>query len=274
MKKTVTEFPIESSHATVNWHSVAAGEIETKVLELRNILPYPLVINLIVRDSADFSLNGADAKSQLKSIPARAKVQVGVSFAPSAVGQSKGKLVVKPQGVCNEKGNAFKATIGLNGWSGNSLRVEETLSESRIDCTIVRGPPSPPKLPMSRPPPQPKPLPPPPPAASAQVKQPRDQVYLDADEICFVPTRPGQKAESRVVVKNRTAAAVGFKCSILAAPFVTTRERFVVKPLSFVKVPVKYAPISAGAHVAVMELRSDGKNGICLRARLKGVCNN
>ena len=45
-----------------------------------------------------------------------------------------------------------------------------------------------------------------------------------------------------------------------------------VKPGSYIKVPVKYRPVSGGEHSAALELIDESKDRVILKATLKGRC--
>ena len=45
-----------------------------------------------------------------------------------------------------------------------------------------------------------------------------------------------------------------------------------VKPGNYIKVPVKYRPVTSGEHSATLELVEEGKDKVILKATLKGRC--
>ena len=105
---------------------------------------------------------------------------------------------------------------------------------------------------------------------SAARGRPREGVYLDKTEVFFPMAKAGKSSDGEIVVKNRTKCSVGFKCSKPGNPFDLRYEKFAVKPGSYLKLPVKYCPVSSGEHVATVELISEGKDK--LKVTLRGRC--
>ena len=101
----------------------------------------------------------------------------------------------------------------------------------------------------------------------------RTGVYLDKSEVFFPTTKSGSSSTAKVEVKNRTKCSVSLRCSRLGGPFAHGMEgTFVVKPGFYMKVPVKYRPVSGGEHSATLELIEEGKDKVILKATLKGRC--
>ncbi len=108
----IPAFPIESDSTSLNFLAVELGRSEEQVLIIRNITASQLAVNLVVRESPDFKL-GLTSTKQIILLP-HATAEVAVVFFPSSAEYpSRGKLVLKPQGM-----GSFKATILLQGQGG------------------------------------------------------------------------------------------------------------------------------------------------------------
>ena len=100
----------------------------------------------------------------------------------------------------------------------------------------------------------------------------RSGVYLDKSVVYFPITNSGEISIAKVEVKNRTERSVRLRCSRLWDPFVHYMQgSFVVKPRSYIKIPVKYCPISGGEHSTTLEFIEEGKDSVLLKATLKGI---
>ncbi|TRY74679.1 hypothetical protein TCAL_15555 [Tigriopus californicus] len=142
----------------------------------------------------------------------------------------------------------------------NSLHVEETLSESRINCTFaqdrsmnpmqtiqeIRGEPEPTK----------------------KDRKPLKTVYLAAETIFFPLTKIGTNALAKIVLKNRTPSPVTFHLEDISPPFKNRHKLVTVQANSFLNVPVFYSPTNVGPHQTAVTFKgSEGRN---LVAVLKG----
>ena len=130
------KFPVECDRAVVNFICVKPGRISEQRLALRNSSQELVTLTAIVRESYLFTLvgsRGAVASLSLQLQPGQTQELV-VRHSPRycsypymepkyhtlilrEVGESKAKLVLKPQGQRRD-GKAFKASIGLVGLAG------------------------------------------------------------------------------------------------------------------------------------------------------------
>ena len=96
-----TQFPVESDRSLVNWFSVGSGSCEEQLVVLRNTLPEPISLAVIVRDSACFKIlvPAGQVDTAELVIPPHATRDVRLVYSPAGGGPAhRGKLVLKPHG--------------------------------------------------------------------------------------------------------------------------------------------------------------------------------
>ncbi len=166
----------------------------------------------------------------------------------------------------------FAGLIKAGAKEFKTLAVEDTLSESRINCTVMHQTMAqanfeaiPEEVPYSRPqstagtettrPPSPRPK----------------TVYLDADQVYFPKTRVGRNSICKVKIKNRTSANQCVRVGQLSPPFSVKHDQVTVKANSFLSLPVGYRPVRAGANDrAVLELTTPQQ--VQMLVNLHGKC--
>ena len=136
------KFPVECDRAVVNFICVKPGKVSEQKLALRNSTQELVTLTAIVRESSLFSLlgpRGAVSSISLQLQPGETQELV-VRHSPREIGESKAKLVLKPQGQRMD-GKAFKASIGLVGLSGKfNVELEGTeVSEESNDILVLRS---------------------------------------------------------------------------------------------------------------------------------------
>jgi hypothetical protein len=127
-KTPLAEFPIECNRISVLYIGCQAANQEEQVT-IRNILnDQPVLLNLMIRDSADFTFSNEKRTLQLNFEAGEAK-KVSISFSSKSDNErwSYGKLVLKPQGLKSASGQKkFRATIPLQGYNGKPEIVYES----------------------------------------------------------------------------------------------------------------------------------------------------
>ena len=97
-------------------------------------------------------------------------------------------------------------------------------------------------------------------------------VYLDKSVVSFPNTKSEESSSAKVEVKNRTERSVRLVCSRLRGPFTADSAAFLMNPGTYIKIPVRYHPVNGGEHITTLKLSEEGKDGVMLKATLKGRC--
>lgn len=142
----------------------------------------------------------------------------------------------------------------------NSMHVEETLSESRINCTFAQDRSVNPMQTIQE--------------SQGDAEQPKKDrkpvksVYLASETVFFPLSKIGTNALAKIVLKNRTPNPASFQLDDLCPPFKNRHKLVTVQANSYLNVPVFYSPVNAGPHQTAVTFKgSEGRN---LVAVLKG----
>ena len=148
------------------------------------------------------------------------------------------------------------------------LAAEETLSETRINCTVAQSPmkakfdtiPEEAVAGDGNVPPSTKSG-----GKRGRVPSPRTKtVYLETDKVFFPSTKAGSSSFCKIKIKNRTTSRQTVQVGKLSPPFFTKHREVVIQAMSFLSLPVAYRPPKTGNHEAVLTLvSSDGS--LCTR---------
>lgn len=149
-------------------------------------------------------------------------------------------------------GSTHASDIG--GQKFNQLTVEDTLSETRFNCTVDASLlTSPPKVVEVV---KPKPV-----HAAKPVLVKSKTVYLDSEEIAVPRTAVGGRSIAKISLKNRSAVPGKFGVKLESRHFRCKHTQVTVQPGSYLNIPVYYEPLTSGIHQCLVLFEcEDGKN--------------
>ena len=182
----------------------------------------------------------------------------------------------------------------------HQLQVEETLSESRINCTVVErsrfgsiaDTPDLPAVQMYDTIPEEKEIEMPIPknyrksnvrqneqnesnkctVSSNKKEEPHTGnpkgVAIKYPKLFFPPTKVGTQRTEKLVIENRNENAISLMIDPIEVPFSSSHAKIDVKSKSFLKVPIQYEPTNVGKHKVKITIKSE--TGIQLEALLFG----
>ena len=168
-----------------------------------------------------------------------------------------------------------------------SLQVEDTLSESRINCTILGGSPFdsavdrvkqsvqnydtireeeeieiPPKKSFATTDKSSK--------MNYSIKQmpnsgsktpnrsaATENLKLKSNKLFFPPVKVGTSGVEKLIIENRENKNIAISIQTISKPFETSQMEFVVKSKSYLKLPITYSPDDVGKHRGKVLLMSD-----------------
>ena len=168
-----------------------------------------------------------------------------------------------------------------------SLQVEDTLSESRINCTILGGSPFdsavdkvkqsvrnydtireeeeieiPPKKNFATTDKSSK--------VNYSIKQmpntgsktpskstAMENVKLKSNKLFFPPVKVGKSGVEKLIIENREHKNMAISIQNISSPFKTSQKEFEVKSKSYLKIPITYSPDDVGKHRGKVLLMSD-----------------
>ena len=147
----------------------------------------------------------------------------------------------------------------------HTLPVEETLNESRINCTFYTNQFQPVSEEISHQPQEiPKVI------EASKRSQSKKTVYLECENVMFPMTRVGQTCSEKVKIKNRTQETRRFRLNSIKKPFFAKHTHVNVSAQSYSTFPVFYQPVEIGTHRQTLIIEDEGGRGPNLTVQLVG----